>query len=57
MYAQAKMITIVEDDPDQRRNYCDAMANKGYRVTAFGTYAEALSGFKQELPDLPDQCQ
>ncbi len=52
MSAEAKLITIVEDDPDQRRNYCDAMANKGYRVSAYGTYAEALAGFREVLPDL-----
>lgn len=45
-------IAIVEDDPDQRANYCDALAKKGYRVTAYPNRPAALQGFAQELPDL-----
>ena len=31
----AKKIAIVEDDPDQRSNYVDAITKKGYDVTAY----------------------
>ena len=47
-----KRIVIVEDDPDQRSNYVDAITKKGYAVTAYSNRREALSGFEQELPDL-----
>jgi two-component system OmpR family response regulator len=48
----AKNIAIVEDDPDQRSNYIDAITRKGYKVTAYSSRSEALSGFELELPDL-----
>lgn len=48
----AKRIAIVEDDPDQRNNYIDAITNKGYEVTAYSNRKEALEGFERELPDL-----
>ncbi|MFM8356126.1 MAG: response regulator transcription factor [Gammaproteobacteria bacterium] len=48
----AKTIVIVEDDPDQRANYTDAITKKGYRVVAFASRQEALAGFEAALPDL-----
>jgi two-component system OmpR family response regulator len=48
----AKSIAIVEDDPDQRANYADAITKKGYRVFAFASRQEALAGFDEALPDL-----
>jgi two-component system OmpR family response regulator len=48
----AKTIAIVEDDPDQRANYADAINMKGYQVNAYGSRQEALAGFDEELPDL-----
>ena len=48
----AKSIAIVEDDPDQRSNYVDAITKKGYEVVAYSSRQEALSGFEQKLPDL-----
>ena len=48
----AKHIVIVEDDPDQRSNYADAITNKGYQVSAYGSREEALAGFDVALPDL-----
>jgi len=48
----AKSIAIVEDDPDQRGNYVDAIIKKGYEVTAYSSRSEALAGFEDELPDL-----
>lgn len=48
----AKSIAIVEDDPDQRANYVDAITKKGYKVVAYSSRLEAFAGFDQELPDL-----
>ena len=48
----AKTIAIVEDDPDQRSNYVDALTRKGYNVIAYSDRKEALAGFDQGLPDL-----
>ena len=48
----AKHIVIVEDDPDQRSNYADAITNKGYQVSAYGNREDALAAFDDELPDL-----
>ncbi len=48
----AKRIVIVEDDPDQRSNYVDAIVKKGYEVTAYSNRREALDGFESNLPDL-----
>ena len=48
----AKNIAIVEDDPDQRANYVDAVTKKGYNVVAYSSRQEALAGFDRELPDL-----
>jgi len=50
----AKRIAIVEDDPDQRANYADAISKKGYSVIAYGSRTEALAGFDATFPDL---CQ
>tara|TARA_B100001971_G_C18260958_1_gene586835 strand:+ start:1117 stop:1812 length:696 start_codon:yes stop_codon:yes gene_type:complete len=47
-----KTIAIVEDDPDQRGNYVDAIVKKGYSVTAYSNRQEAIQGFENELPDL-----
>ena len=47
-----KTIAIVEDDPDQRSNYVDAITRKGYDVVAYSNRTEALEGFDQGLPDL-----
>jgi len=48
----AKSIAIVEDDPDQRANYVDAVTKKGYNVVAYSSRQQALAGFDRELPDL-----
>ena len=48
----AKKIAIVEDDPDQRLNYSDAIAKKGYQVAAYSNRNEAIKAFDSELPDL-----
>ena len=48
----SRKIAIVEDDPDQRENYADAMTMHGFDVTTYPNRREALKGFKNELPDL-----
>ena len=48
----ARTIAIVEDDPDQRANYADAITLKGYQVNAYASREEALEGFDEALPDL-----
>jgi two-component system OmpR family response regulator len=48
----AKRIAIVEDDPDQRNNYVDAITKKGYDVTAYSNRRDAIAGFEHELPEL-----
>ncbi|MBH78945.1 MAG: DNA-binding response regulator [Gammaproteobacteria bacterium] len=48
----ARTIAIVEDDPDQRANYADAITMKGYQVNAYASREEALEGFDEALPDL-----
>ena len=47
-----KLIAIVEDDPDQRANYTDAIVGKGYEVAAYASRQEALDGFDARMPDL-----
>ena len=42
----AKTIAIVEDDPDQRSNYVDALTKKGYNVVAYSDRKEALEGLR-----------
>ena len=48
----SRKIAIVEDDPDQRENYADAMKMHGFEVTTYSNRPSALSGFKESLPDL-----
>ena len=47
-----KLVAIVEDDPDQRSNYADAIVGKGYEVAAYASRREALHGFNERMPDL-----
>ncbi len=48
----ARSIAIVEDDPDQRENYADALGANGYEVRSYSNRREALTGIRQNLPDL-----
>ena len=48
----AKRIAIVEDDPDQRANYADAITKKGYEVVTYGSRQEARESMEEQLPDL-----
>lgn len=47
-----KRIAVVEDDPDQRANYRDAIRKKGYDVFAYHDRTSALFGMRKNLPDL-----
>ena len=45
-------IAIVEDDADQRHNYCTAMENKGFVVNAYADRLSAQQGMAAHTPDL-----
>lgn len=45
-------IAIVEDDPQQRVHYADALRSNGYQVTEYEDREQAIQGFAQQLPDL-----
>src|SRR5262245_33607087 len=47
-----RRIAIVEDDPAIRANYADALRKHGFDVSAYATRPEALTAFKNRLPDL-----
>jgi two-component system OmpR family response regulator len=47
-----RSIAIVEDDPDQSRNYADALCRQGYAVQTYAGRAEAQRAFAEHLPDL-----
>lgn len=48
----AKHIALIEDEPVIRENYADALKKQGYEVAAYGNKEEALTAFKQRLPEL-----
>lgn len=48
----SKHIVIVEDDPDQRANYCSALEGKGYKVDGFADAKTALASFNAAVPEL-----
>lgn len=45
-------IAIVEDEPNIRQNYIDVLQRQGYHVTGYSNREQALSAFRQKLPDL-----
>jgi len=45
-------IAIVEDDPQQRVHYADALRSNGYQVAEYEDREQAIKGFAQQLPDL-----
>lgn len=45
-------IAIVEDDPQQRAHYADALRSNGYLVSEYANREQAVNGFSQQLPDL-----
>jgi len=48
----SRNIAIVEDDPDQRENYADALRSQGYDVHTHGSRSDAERSFTHQLPDL-----
>ena len=47
-----KTIAIVEDDPQQRSLYADALRGHDYDVVEYACRESAIEGFEQCLPDL-----
>ena len=45
-------IAVVEDDPQQRAHYADALRSHGYQVAEYANREEAVHGFARQLPDL-----
>ncbi|MFK8067551.1 MAG: proteobacterial dedicated sortase system response regulator [Gammaproteobacteria bacterium] len=48
----ARRIAIVEDEVALRENYAAILRKQGYEVACFGKRDEALSAFRERLPDL-----
>ncbi len=48
----SRTIAIVEDEPDIRANYIDALSRYGYQVHGFSSRGEARAAFALKLPDL-----
>lgn len=46
------IVAIVEDDADQRGNYCSALEKHYLKVLAFANKQDALDGLKHTRPDL-----
>ena len=46
------LIAIVEDDPDQARNYSDALELRGFRVSSYSSRIQAIEGFRKDPPDI-----
>jgi CheY-like chemotaxis protein len=47
-----KQILVVDDDPDIRRVFTDALASDGYEVASVGTGEEAMTRMSQLCPDV-----
>ncbi len=47
-----RKIAIVEDEPEIRANYCDALKKYGYDVVDFDNRFDAMAYFEHALPDL-----
>jgi two-component system, OmpR family, response regulator len=48
----ARTIAIVEDEPNIRANYADALRRYGYEVQPYATRGQASSAFANRLPDM-----
>ena len=48
----SQLIALVEDDPDQRRNYAAAIEAKGYRTVGYANREQALAGITAQPPEL-----
>ena len=47
-----RQIAIVEDEPNIRENYADALRRHGYQVTTYPNRQKASLAFNKSLPDL-----
>jgi two-component system OmpR family response regulator len=47
-----RTIAIVEDDPQQRAHYADALRRQGYSVAEYASREQAQQAFARSLPDL-----
>lgn len=47
-----RTIAVVEDEPAIAENYRDALQRQGYDVVLFDNRPDAISAFRQRLPDL-----
>jgi two-component system, OmpR family, response regulator len=50
--AMSRTVAIVEDEPELRANYGEALTRYGYAVQAFADRASARAAFALRLPDL-----
>lgn len=48
----ARRIAIIEDDPDIRDNYAEALRRQGYEVQTYASRQSAYEAFQQRLPEL-----
>lgn len=46
------LIAVVEDDPDQRHNYGEALSRRGYQIVEYADRATAAEGLLRNKPDL-----
>lgn len=47
-----RTIAIVEDDPQQRTHYADALRRQGYKVEVYEGREQAQRAFERSLPDM-----
>ncbi|MBL1320530.1 MAG: proteobacterial dedicated sortase system response regulator [Methylophaga sp.] len=47
-----RRIAIVEDEPDIRDNYAEALRRQGYEVSTYANRQSAYDAFQQRLPEL-----
>ena len=47
-----KTIAYVEDEDQTRQSYAQSLRREGFEVVAYANKAEAIAGFRRELPDL-----
>lgn len=47
-----RRIAYLEDLDDTRETYAEKLRHEGFEVSAYASKAEAIAGFRQQLPDL-----
>ncbi len=48
----SRHIALIEDEPALRDNCADSLRRQGYKVSTYGSRAEAMTAFATRLPDL-----